>query len=313
MKTALVIGVDGQDGQLLYDYLLKRGYQLLGLGRGSTRTSGIDWDTPVNICDTEEVASLMEAVKPHEVYHLAAFHHSSEDAPLGTVELFRQSFDVNDLSLTNFLEALKNHVPAGRLFYAASSHIFADTESTVQDENTPMMPSSIYGISKACGLLICRYYRNQFGIFSSAGILYNHESELRDEKFISKKIIKGALKIKHGQQKKLMVGDLNAEVDWGYAPDYVDAMVKILNVERPGEFIIASGEKHSVLDFVKIVFDYLKLDWQNCVEENEAQITKKQVSLMGNSKKLRELTGWKPAIPFKEMVRLMLLKEGIPL
>jgi len=305
--------VNGQDGRLLYDKLLKKGYRLLGLGVGSVRVSGIDRERPVNICDAGEVASVMEAVKPHEVYHLAAFHHSSEDAPLGTVELFRQSFDVNVLSLTHFLEAMKNHLPTARLFYAASSHIFAETESAVQDENTSMMPASIYGISKACGLLMCRYYRNQFGIFASVGILYNHESEFRDEKFISKRIIKGAIKIKKGQQGKLVVGDLHAEVDWGYAPDYVDAMMKILGVEQAGEFIIASGEKHAVLDFVKTVFDYLKLDWRRVVEEDKALITKKKISLVGNSNKLKEITGWKPSVSFKEMARLMLLKEGVSL
>jgi GDPmannose 4,6-dehydratase len=313
LKTAVIIGASGQDGRFLYDALRSKGYGVLGLDVDICRSDDVDWRSPVNISNPVEVASLVQAVLPDEVYHLAAFHHSSEDAPSQNTDLFAKSIEVNVSSLVFFLEAMRQHAPASRLFYAASSHVFAGGGSERQDENSPLGPVSMYGISKACGLFICRYYRVQYGLFASTGILFNHESELRSERFISNKIVAGAIRIMQGRQDKLVVGDLDAEVDWGYAPDYVEAMMAVLMTDEPGEFVIASGEKHSVRDFVINVFGFLKLDWQVLVEENKALIKKAPGGLVGDSRKLRELTGWRPSVDFKGLARTMLLKEGVSL
>lgn len=310
MKTAIIVGSKGQDGTLLLDLLTKNNYNIVAVDKNYINSNGIDWAKTIDITSIQDVSYLIKSIKPSEVYFLAAFHHSSEDKPIDDYELFNQSYKINVLSLNNFLFAIKCFSPKTRLFYAASSLVFGESEAEIKDEKSHFNPNTVYGISKLDGLLTCRYYRNKYKIFASVGILFNHESHLRRDNFLSKKIIKGAINIKNQKQEKIIVGDIEAEIDWGYAPDYVYAMNKILNIEQADEFIVATGKKHSVKDFIKITFKYLNLDWEQYVEEDKSILSRINKSLVGDSSKLRKITGWKPSVSFKKMIKVLLEKEG---
>ncbi len=305
-KKAAIIGCDGQDGRLLYDLLSRKGYALLGIARGRTRSNMSHRKRPIDISKARSVFDLVRRFQPHEIYYLAAFHHSAQDSPMDLLKLFQKSQEVHVLSLVNFLEAVRRFSKTTRLFYAASSHVFGSPKAPVQDETTPLAPNNVYGITKAAGLMTCRHYRDQHGLFASVGILYNHESSLRDPGFVSQKIVQGAINIRKGRQDRLVLGNLAAEVDWGYAPDYVEAMHRILNHSKADDFVISSGEKHTVRDFVKRVCARLGLDWRSCVRENRGVLTKQTMSLVGSSQKLMRLTGWKPSVDFEGLVESML-------
>jgi GDPmannose 4,6-dehydratase len=311
MKRAIIVGANGQDGRLLSDFLLKRKYEIVGVDKNSIfYPSGTPFKR-VDLSKPAEVASLVRRFKPDEVYYLAAFHHSSEDLPIENVDLLRRSYEVHVAGLANFLEAIKNFWPKTRLFYAASSHIFGEVREEIQSEYTPINPNCMYGITKAAGLALCRFYRLRYGIFTAVGILYNHESALRPKHFVSKKIIQGVINIKKGKQKKLILGDLSAVIDWGYAPDYVRAMYLILNQPMPDDFIIATGKRHTILDFVKAAFGSLGLDWKLYVREDRGIVRKQNFCRIGNAAKLKKFTGWKPSVNFRGMVRLLLTQEGL--
>ncbi len=310
MKRAIIIGAHGQDGQLLYELLLKQRYSIVGISKNRIRCSSGSLFKRANIFKYAEVANLIKKFRPNEVYYLAAFHHSSENLPNENAELLRHSYEVHVAGLANFLEAIKNFSRKTRLFYAASSHVFGETKSEFQDEGTPINPNCIYGITKAAGIALCRFYRSRYGIFASAGILYNHESILRPEYFVSKKIIKSAINIREGKQEELVLGDLGAVIDWGYAPDYVRAMCLILDNNSPDDFIIATGKRHTVLDFVKAAFSYLGLDWKSYVKEDRSIVCKQNFYRVGNPAKLKRITGWKSSVDFKKMVKLLLIQEG---
>lgn len=313
MRTAVIVGCEGQDGKLLYELLSGKNYRIVGIGRTGIRPPGVYEAESIDIRCASEVFDLIRKVRPDEVYYLAAFHHSSDDRPLDldNVDLFRHSDEIHVLSLVNFLEAIRRFSKDTRLFYAASSRVFGDPVGEFQNESTPLNPRCIYGITKAAGLLICRAYRNDYSLFVSVGILYNHESIFRHPKFVSKKIIRGAMDIKNKGQDKLVLNDLHAAVDWGYAPDYVEAMYRILNISSPEDFVIATGEKHTVLDFVKVVFEYLKLDWNLYVEQNPDVVVGTKSVLIGDARKLKRLTGWKPTVGFHQMIRTLLVEEGV--
>ncbi|MBA4318778.1 MAG: GDP-mannose 4,6-dehydratase [Flavobacterium sp.] len=309
MKRAIIVGSQGQDGQLLYDFLLKRRYSIVGINKNQIKCSpGISFKKP-DIFKIKEVANLVKKFQPREIYYLAAFHHSSEDLPSENVELLRRSYKVHVAGLLNFLESVKIFCPKARFFYAASSHVFGEAKEKIQNENTPINPNCIYGITKAAGLALCRFYRLRYDIFSAVGILYNHESVLRSRHFVSKKIIQGAINIKKGIQKKLVLGNLNAVIDWGYAPDYVRAMHLILNSKTPNDFIIATGKPHTVLDFVKVAFEYLGLNWKLYVKEDPHIVCKQNFFCVGNPRNLIKNTGWKPKVNFKEMIKIMINEE----
>lgn len=311
MKKVLIIGCTGQDGTYLFENLQKRNYEIIGIARNVVRSTLSKSIKPVNISKSKQVYNLLEEYKPDEIYYLAAFHQSSEDQYYDDAELLRRSFDVNVLSLINFLEGIKNYSNYSRLFYTASSHIFGNSTESIQDETTPLNPNSIYGITKTAGVHLCRLYREKYSIFVSVGILYNHESPLRSSKFVSQKIVKTAVAIKNKIQDKLIIGNLNAEIDWGYAPDYVEAMYKILQLSSAGDFIISSGKIHTVRDFVKGVFKYLDLDWTKYVKEDPNLIKKKEKhNLQGNNQKLKTMTKWQPTVSFNDLIKIM-IRDGL--
>ncbi len=310
MKKAIIVGSSGQDGTLLYDLLLNKNYSIIGIDNNEIKSNHKDYKKPIDISNKEVVNNLIKDFEPNEIYYLAAFHHSSEDKPIDDEELFHKSYNINFLYFNTFLSAIKLFSPKSKIFFAASSHIFGIPSKEIQDENTPFNPNSIYGITKLNGLLLSRYYRNKYSIFASTGILYNHESHLRSDKFLSKKIIKGAINIKNKKQNKIIIGNLDAQNDWGYAPDFVDAMHKILNIKNPDEFIIATGIKHSVKDFVKITFNFLGLNWEEHIEENKEILTRQKNTLIGNPEKILKTSNWKPNVNFQEMIKILLIKEG---
>ncbi len=310
MKRALIIGCMGQDGTYLYENLAKRQYEIIGIGKKVVKANLRESIDPVDITQRKQVYEFLNKYRPQEIYYLAAYHHSSEDEMGDEAQVFNHSYEIHVLSFINFLEAMKKYLKNSRLFYAASSHIFGEPKENIQTEATPLNPTCIYGITKAAGVHTCRFYRENYKLYVSVGILYNHESSRRSPKFVSQKIVNTAIAIKNRSQDKLVVGNLNAKIDWGYAPDYVEAMIKILQLPEAGDFIIASGATHTVRDFVKGVFDYLNLDWTRYVKEDARLITKKaKDNLQGDPQKLKTLTGWQPGVSFEEMIKIM-VKEA---
>ena len=310
MKRALLVGSRGQDGSYLLRQLGARGYEVVGIDRGGIQGAAPRSYPPVSIQNKDDVLPLVADFQPDEIYYLAAVHHSSEEMPVDDQDLVQRSFEINTLSLSNFLAAVERESRHSRLFYAASSHVFGDPPCPIQDEDTPLNPTCPYGISKAAGLQLCRYYRRMHSLYCSAGILYNHESPLRPAQFISQKIVRAAVRIKNKAQDKLVVGNLDALVDWGYAPDYVEAMWIILQLQEPADFVIASGTLHSVRDFVEAAFEHLGLSWKEYVVEDPALMRKRTFgALQGKSAKLQSLTGWRPKTTFREMVRDMVQAE----
>ena len=221
-----------------------------------------------------------------------------------------RSFEINTLALNNFLDSIAAISGHTRLFYAASSRVFGDPPTNVQDEDTPLNPVDPYGISKTAGVHLCRYYRAQRKLFCSAGILYNHESPRRAGAFVSQKVVRAAVRISRQSQDKLVVGNLDALVDWGYAPDYVDAMWRILQLPEPDDFVIASGALHSVRELVQSAFEAVGLDWTAHVQV-DPDVTRRQYgcALQGNSSKLESRTGWRPSMTFHDMIRTMVRAE----
>lgn len=310
MKRAIIVGAFGQDGSILYDYLSTKNYALVGLGKNRIKSTNSEFkNKSIDIKNESDINELISGFLPDEVYHFAAYHHSSEDVVDNEIELFKESYETNVLSLITVLEAIRTLSPESRLFYAASSLMFKNTRDEEQSESTKYEPACIYGITKTSGVHLCQYYRNKFNVFAAAGFFYNHESTLRKPMFLSKKIIKTAVAIKNGDAEKLIVGALNGEVDWGYAPDYMEAVNAILQLDTPEDFIISSGSTHTVKDFVQVVFNYLNLDWTKYVEENSDLLYRKGSKLQGNNQKLRSMTGWKPKHTFQQFIEKMVDEE----
>ncbi|HAT35658.1 MAG TPA: GDP-mannose 4,6 dehydratase [Rhodospirillaceae bacterium] len=213
--------------------------------------------------------------------------------------------------MANFLDAVSEKSPNSRLFYAASSHVFGNPEIAPQTEQTPFLPVNIYGITKVTGIQLCRLYRRQRGLYCCAGILYNHESPRRAATYVGRKIVKTAVAIKRGEADKLVLGNLDAEIDWGAAEDYVEAMRLILSQDDPDEFVIASGELHSIGEVVDVAFGALDLDPQKYLETNPDLITKSGQSrpLVGDASKLMQATGWTPKRGFEEIILSMVDAE----
>jgi GDPmannose 4,6-dehydratase len=297
MSRSAIIGHAGQDGTYLSEYLRFRGDSVIGVGRGE-----------LDLSDEGTVAEFLLREEPSEVYYLAACHHSSEERNnVGEIALFRQSFEIHVQGVVSFLEGMARHLPKCRFFYAASSHIFGHAEHSPQSENTPFLPENIYGISKAAGVETCRYYRRKHGLHASCGILYNHESELRNERFVSQKIVRGAIDVSRGKIKGIRLGDLNAVIDWGYAPDYVEAIALIVAQERADDYVVASGIARTVREFADVAFSQVGLDWEKHVTVDASLISKVSMPvLVGNAAKLRERTGWQPKTSFVEMVTKMI-------
>lgn len=304
MKTALVIGSEGQDGTLLQLLLLEKGYRVLSVGR-KRKENGLTMSTvffPFNL-ETDSFESIAEFIigyKPDEIYYVAAFHASSQEVQQD-INSIDSSGKVNYLSFVKVLELCRLYSLSTRIVYTSSSLIFAGASNPVQDEFTELAPRCIYSVNKCAAMTAARYYRDVYGLFVSVGIMYNHESKLRNRNFLSQIVISGVRKYIAGEIDKVVVGDLSLRSDWGYAPDYVRALWHILQQEKAQDFIVASGTSHSVQDWFETIFTHLGLDWHSCVEEDKTRVFRKKPLLIGNPTKLMA-TGWHPETSFAEMI-----------
>ena len=315
MKKAFITGITGQDGSYLAELLLSKGYEVHGLDRrvafenSTQRYSRINHlllDNKVNlhygdITDYPTLWKLIFKIQPDEIYHLAAQSHvkvSFEDE-FGTFK--------NNIGGTHFiLSVIKELKPDCKFYFAASSEMFGQVKSSPQDENTPFNPVSPYGISKVAGFELTKMYREAYKIFGCSGIFFNHESPRRGSEFVTRKITATAAKIKLGMEKELRLGNLEAKRDWGFAGDYVEAMWLMLQQEKPDDYVIGTGENHTVKEFVEVAFGVLGLDWQKYVVVDENFFRPLEVhALLANPEKAKKKLGWEPKTKFDDLVKIM--------
>lgn len=315
-KRALITGITGQDGSFLTELLLEKGYEVFGIVRRSSsfNTERIDHlyqdphepDTRLrmfygDLNDSSSLNTILRKTEPDEIYNLGAQSHVrvSFDVPEYTGE-------VSGLGAVRLLEAIRATGLQPKFYQASSSELFGKVHEVPQSETTPFHPRSPYGCAKAYAYHITVNYRESYGMFACNGILFNHESERRGETFVSRKITRAATRVKLGLQQKLYLGNVEAQRDWGYAKDYVEAMWLMLQAETADDFVIATGETHSVREFLDETFGYLDLDWKESVETDPRYFRPAEVDLLlGDASKARKELGWEPKVGFKELVRLM--------
>lgn len=316
MKKALITGITGQDGSYLAELLLSKGYEVHGLiRRASTfNTQRIDhlYRDPHNGVDTRlflhygDVASpgnltdLIYSTRPDEIYHLAAQSHVRV-----SFDLPEYTGDITGLGTMRILEAVRKSGVSARFYQASSSEMFGCAQPP-QDESTPFEPQSPYAAAKVYAYWVTRNYRQGYGLFACNGILFNHESPRRGETFVTRKITRALASILAGKQKFLYLGNLDAKRDWGYAPDYVAAMWKILQQEQPDDFVIGTGEAHSVREFLEEAFGYVGEEWQKYVKIDARYFRPTEVDyLLADASHARQALGWEPRVFFKDLVRVM--------
>ena len=309
MPTAIVTGVTGQDGSYLAEHLLDLGYLVVGVTRRTSFDTGSRIEhlrdrielVGADLLDQTSLLALVTRFEPDEVYNLAAqsFVPTSWQQPVLTGE-------ITALGVTRLLEAVRLGKPDARVYQASSSEMFGKVRDVPQDETTPFYPRSPYGVSKLYGHCIAVNYRESYGLHVSSVILFNHESERRGLDFVTRKISYGVARIKHGVDRELRLGNLEARRDWGYAPDYVRAMRLMLQRPEPTDYVIATGETHSVREFCEAAFTSVDLDWREHVVVDPAQFRPADVDLLvGNAGRARADLGWAPTIGFRDLVRLM--------
>jgi len=308
-KRALITGITGQDGSYLADLLIDEGYEVFGMVRRAStenfeRLSHIvDRVTLVqgDLLDQFSLVSVLETAKPTEVYNLAAqsFVPTSWRQPVLTAEF-------TAVGVTRMLEAVRQVDPSIRFYQASSSEMFGKVREIPQTEETPFYPRSPYGVAKAYGHFITVNYRESYDLFAASGILFNHESPRRGLEFVTRKISDGVARIKLGVADELRLGDLEPKRDWGYAGDYVRAMWLMLQQDEPKDYVIATGEQHSVREFVELAFGHAGLDWERHVVRDEQLVRPAEVfDLVGDASRARRGLGWEPRVPFRELVELM--------
>ena len=317
MKKALITGITGQDGSYLAELLLDKGYEVHGIiRRASTfnteRIEHLYQDPHVNnvrlflhygdIADSTNLIKLLYRIQPDEIYHLAAQSHVrvSFDIP-------EYTGDVTGLGTIRILEAIRETGLKTKFYQASSSEMYGKVQEVPQRETTPFYPRSPYGVAKVYAYWATVNYRESYGIFASNGILFNHESPRRGETFVTRKVSRAVARIKTGLDDKLYLGNLDAKRDWGYAKEYVEAVWLMLQQDQPDDFIIATGEVHSVRELVEEAFSYLGLDWQKYVEEDLRYYRPSEVDLLvGDANKAKKLLGWEAKTKFKDVIRLMI-------
>lgn len=317
MKKALITGITGQDGSYLADFLLEKGYEVHGIIRRVAledpahrlwRIRHILDKITLHSASLESYASIFNAVekiKPDECYHLAAqsfVSYSFED------EFSTISTNVN--GTMHILSAIKQRAPKCKFYFAGSSEMFGHVKEMPQNEDTPFHPRSPYGISKVAGHHLTQNYREAYGLFACSGICFNHESPRRGFEFVSRKITHTAVKIKLGLEKELRLGNLEARRDWGYAGDYIMAMWLMLQQAKPDDYVIATGETHTVKEFMELAFSSLELDWKKYVVIDETFYRPAEVQLLkGNYEKAKRILGWQPQVDFQGLVQMMVEAE----
>jgi GDPmannose 4,6-dehydratase len=308
-KRALITGVTGQDGSYLAELLLDEGYEVYGLVRRSSNAR-LDRIAPIqdrlklvqgDLLDQSSLQRALADARPHEVYNLAAqsFVPRSFDEPVLTAE-------ITGLGVTRLLEAVRHVCPEARFYQASTSEMFGDARESPQRETTPFHPRSPYGVAKVYAHWITVNGREAYGLHASSGILFNHESPRRGVEFVTRKITRAAARIAIGREKELRLGNVDARRDWGFAGDYVRAMWRMLQEDEPGDFVIATGETHSVRDVCEIAFAALGLDWQQHVVLDPTLLRPADVqALVGDASKARQKLDWRPRMRFEELIRGM--------
>ncbi|MCK6259024.1 GDP-mannose 4,6-dehydratase [Fictibacillus sp. KIGAM418] len=313
MKRALITGITGQDGSYLAELLLEKDYKVYGVRR---RTSTPNYDNVEHIKeqiewidgDLGDLASLIEAVRisqPDEVYNLAAqsFVATSWPQPIATAQM-------TALGVTNMLEAVRIIKPDARFYQASSSEMYGKVVETPQKENTPFYPRSPYGVSKVYGHWITVNYRESFNMFACSGILFNHESPRRGLEFVTRKVTNAVARIKLGLQDELRMGNLDAKRDWGFAGDYVKAMWLMLQQDQPDDYVISTGETHTVEELLEIAFSYVDLNWKDFVVIDQKFVRPAEVDLLlGDCSKAKVKLGWNLEVDFKMLVTMMVEED----
>lgn len=309
MPRALITGITGQDGSYLAEFLLSKGYEVIGLVR---RTSTVNFErighiqdrlilVSGDLLDQTSLTQVLDEYRPDEVYNLAAqsFVQTSWQQPVFTGE-------VTALGVTRLLDAIRTVDPKIRMYQASSSEMFGKAREVPQKETTPFYPRSPYGVAKVYGHWITVNYRESYGLHATSGILFNHESPRRGLEFVTRKVTDGAARIKLGLADKLALGNLEARRDWGFAGDYVRAMWMMLQQEKADDYVIATGVTHSVRDLCEVAFGYLDLDWRDYVVQDPRFMRPAEVDLLvGDASKARAVLGWEPTVTFEELIHMM--------
>jgi len=317
MKKALILGVTGQDGSYLAEILLEKGYEVHGMVRRSATGNTRNIDHLINdpdlfkhsfflhrgdLADPTSLYRIINTVRPHEIYNEA-----DQDHVAWSFDMVGYSADITGAAVGRILEIIKQVDASIRFFQPCTSNMFGKTNTVPQTETTPFNPQSTYACAKVFAYYLTRYYREAFGIFASTGILYNHESPRRTEEYVTRKITKSVARIAYGKQDKLTLGDLSARIDWGYSKEYVETAWKILQLDDPDDFIIATGEAHSVKEFVDEAFALANLNPENYVVSDQGLFRPTQTSiLIGDTTKARKAFGFEPRVRFKELVKIMM-------
>ncbi len=306
---ALITGITGQDGSYLAELLLSKGYEVFGMVRRSSsenfeRINSFKNDLSLvqaDLLDELSLIKIMEEIQPDEIYNLAAmsFVPTSWTQPILTGEF-------TAIGVVRMLEAMRRACPGAKFYQASSSEMFGKVREVPQTENTPFYPRSPYGVSKAFGHYITVNYRESYNLFAASGILFNHESPRRGKEFVTRKVTDGVARIKLGLSKELRLGNLDAERDWGFAGDYVEAMWLMLQHHTPDDFVVATGKMHSVRDLCRCAFECAGLDWEQYVRTDPALVRPAEVEeLLGDSSKARSVLNWQPRVSFEELVQKM--------
>ncbi len=313
MKSAIITGITGQDGSYLSELLLEKGYKVYGIKR---RTSDLNYgnvehlknDIEFIYADMTDLPSLITAVKkakPDEVYNLAAqsFVQTSWEQPILTA-------DVDALGVTNILEALRMEKPDAHFYQASTSEMFGKVQAVPQSETTPFYPRSPYGVAKLYGHWITVNYRESYDMFACSGILFNHESPRRGLEFVTRKVSMAVARIKHGLQKEVFLGNLDSKRDWGFAGDYVKAMWLMLQQEKPDDYVIATGETHTIREMCDVAFKYVGLNYEDYVKVDPRFFRPAEVDLLlGDPTKAKKALGWKLEVDFKQLIEMMVQSD----
>lgn len=311
-KTAIITGILGQDGPYLAKLLLEKGYTVYGIMQrysnpNLSNLKFLDIDKEVNlitgdITDDGSMNHIIKTIKPDEFYNLAA-----QSFVGASWELSKTTTEINACGVLNILNAIKNNSPTTKFYQASTSEMYGNSKETVLDENTPLHPQSPYAISKLYAYWMTRNYRESYSLFTSNGILFNHESPLRGKEFVTRKVTDAVARIKLGLQDSICLGNIDSVRDWGFAGDYVEAMWLMLQQDNPGDYVVATGESHSIRELLNIAFNYVGIsDWENYVKIDPRFIRPVDVKhLHGDYSKAKEILGWSPKTSFKQLVEMM--------
>lgn len=316
MKKALILGVTGQDGSYLAEILLEKGYEVHGMVRRSATGNTVNIEHLIrnpdlfnkrfflcrgDLADPTSIYRIINSVKPREIYNEA-----DQDHVAWSFDMVGYSLDITAAAVGRILETIRQIDPSIRYFQPCTSNMFGKTDITPQNETTPFNPQSAYACAKVFAYYMTRYYRQAFGLFASCGIFYNHESPRRTEEYVTRKITRAAARIACGKQDMLKLGDMSARVDWGYAREYMETAWRVLQLDKPDDFIIATGEAHLIREFVEEAFKALNLDPGKFVSTDPSLVRPTKTSmLVGDISKARNTFGYNPKIKFKELVKLM--------